>query len=74
MNHFLKSHFFLIFYKSHLFCLKVLKPLDKKFAANAAANGGSPPNEGEVLNGRVKYRGADRSEEEVQFGEKDQVG
>ena len=65
MNHFLKSH---------LFCLKVLKPLDKKFAANAAANGGSPPNEGEVLNGRVKYRGADRSEEEVQFGEKDQVG
>ena len=54
--------------------MKVLKPLDKKFAANAAANGGSPPNEGEVLNGRVKYRGADRSEEEVQFGEKDQVG
>ena len=53
---------------------QVLKPLDKKFAANAAANGGSPPNEGEVLNGRVKYRGADRSEEEVQFGEKDQVG
>ena len=51
----------------------MLKPLDKKFAANAAANGGSPPNEGEVLNGRVKYRGPDRSEEEVQFGEKDQV-
>ena len=30
--------------------------------------------ENEALNGRVKYRGADRSEEEVQFGEKDQVG
>ena len=30
--------------------------------------------ESEALNGRVKYRGQDRSEEEVQFGEKDQVG
>ena len=65
MNHFLKSH---------LFCLKVLKPLDKKFTANTAANGGSQPNEGKVLNGRVKYRCADQSEEVVQFGEKDQVG
>ncbi len=63
---------------------QVLKPLDKKYAANAAAAaaGGaspqgaasSPSTEGEVLNGRVKYRGPDRSEEEVQFGEKDQVG
>ena len=55
------------------FPTQVLKPLDKKFAANAAANGGSPPNKGEILNGRLKYRGADRSEEEVQFGERDQV-
>ena len=30
--------------------------------------------EGEALNGRIKYRGANRSEEEVQFGEKDQAG
>ena len=27
----------------------------------------------EALNGRVKYRGVDRSEVEVPFGEKDQV-
>ena len=44
---------------------QVLKPLDKlseKYGEN------------EALNGRVKYRGANHSEEEVQFGEKDQVG
>ena len=44
---------------------QVLKPLDRKF------NGTS---EGDALNGRVKYRGVDRSEMEVPFGEKDQVG
>ncbi len=43
---------------------QVLKPLDRKF------NG----SDGDALNGRVKYRGVDRSEMEVPFGEKDQVG
>jgi cold shock CspA family protein len=65
---------------TEIFKGQVLKPLDKKYANNATTPQGAVPGsgaqtaEGEVLNGRVKYRGADRSEEEVQFGEKDQVG
>ena len=34
---------------------------------------GSNGQEGEALSGRIKYRGEDRSEVEVLFGEKDQV-
>ena len=30
--------------------------------------------DGDALNGRIKYRGEDRSEVEVPFGEKDQIG
>merc|ERR1740129_2590482 len=44
---------------------QVLKPIDRNFRAVA---------EGDALSGRVKYRGQDRSEKEVQFGETDQVG
>lgn len=44
---------------------QVLKPLDKLAGKY---------DENEPLNGRVKYRGANHSEEEVQFGDKDQVG
>lgn len=44
---------------------QVLKPIDRNYRAVA---------EGDALSGRVKYRGQDRSEKEVQFGETDQVG
>jgi cold shock CspA family protein len=44
---------------------QVLKPIDRNYRAMA---------EGDALSGRVKYRGHDRSEKEVQFGETDQVG
>lgn len=67
---------------------QVLKPLDKvpkeklmkepqqqvSSSNNSSKFGNGHADIGEVLNGRVKYRGPDRSEEEVQFGEKDQVG
>ena len=44
---------------------QVLKPIDRaqKYASD-----------GDALNGRIKYRAEDRSEVEVPFGEKDQVG
>ena len=44
---------------------QVLKPLDRNYRGLT---------EGDALSGRVKYRGPDRSEKEVQFGETDQVG
>ena len=44
---------------------QVLKPLDRNYRGMT---------EGDALSGRVKYRGPDRSEKEVQFGETDQVG
>lgn len=44
---------------------QVLKPIDRNYRAIS---------EGDALSGRVKYRGHDRSEKEVQFGETDQVG
>jgi cold shock CspA family protein len=44
---------------------QVLKPIDRNYR---------PIAEGDALSGRVKYRGQDRSEKEVQFGETDQVG
>merc|ERR1711899_559880 len=44
---------------------QVLKPIDRNYR---------PITEGDALSGRVKYRGQDRSEKEVQFGETDQVG
>merc|ERR1719225_794567 len=44
---------------------QVLKPIDRNYRLVA---------EGDALSGRVKYRGPDRSEKEVQFGETDQVG
>eukprot|EP00095_Tigriopus_kingsejongensis_P007082 maker-scaffold1022_size69981-snap-gene-0.9 protein:Tk07082 transcript:maker-scaffold1022_size69981-snap-gene-0.9-mRNA-1 annotation:"cold shock domain-containing protein e1" len=50
---------------------QVLKPCDRSGAHGFAPGGGH--NE-EALSGRVKYRGLDRSEEEIQFAEKDQVG
>ena len=43
---------------------QVLKPIDRNYRLVA---------EGDALSGRVKYRGPDRSEKEVQFGETDQV-
>lgn len=52
---------------------QVLKPLDRN-VKYSGGGGGAAPTEGDALNGRVKYRAADRSEVEVQFGEKDQVG
>ncbi len=65
---------------SEVFRGQVLKPLDRTVTKQQQSSLGGPPaaspgtsSEGEVLNGRVKYRGPDRSEEEVQFGEKDQV-
>ena len=42
----------------------LFQPIDRNFRAVA---------EGDALSGRVKYRGQDRSEKEVQFGETDQV-
>ena len=51
---------------------QVLKPLDRTFKAISVGIDGKAPEE--ALNGRVKYRGVDRSEVEVPFGEKDQVG
>ena len=51
---------------------QVLKPLDRSFKAITLGMDGKAPEE--ALNGRVKYRGVDRSEVEVPFGEKDQVG
>ena len=51
---------------------QVLKPLDRSFKAPSLGLEGKGPEE--ALNGRVKYRGVDRSEVEVPFGEKDQVG
>ena len=56
---------------------QVLKPLDRSYSKAQQSPGGGqagPVEAGEALNGRVKYRGADRSEVEVPFGEKDQVG
>ena len=55
---------------------QVLKPLDRNSAkyTNAGGTSSSPNTESEALTGRVRYRGEDRSEAEVQFGEKDQVG
>ena len=50
---------------------QVLKPLDRTFKAISVGIDGKAPDE--ALNGRVKYRGVDRSEVEVPFGEKDQV-
>ena len=50
---------------------QVLKPLDRTFKAISLGMDGKAPEE--ALNGRVKYRGVDRSEVEVPFGEKDQV-
>ncbi len=44
---------------------QVLKPLDRD-AAKMSSD--------EQLNGRIKFRNADRAEEELQFGEKDQLG
>ncbi|TRY73990.1 hypothetical protein TCAL_05535 [Tigriopus californicus] len=46
---------------------QVLKPCDK----SGFVSGGHSE---DALSGRVKYRGPDRSEEEIQFAEKDQVG
>ena len=51
-----------------IFTGQVLKPLDRHLK-HTQING-----ESEALNGRIKYRGQDRSEIEVLFGEKDQVG
>ena len=48
-----------------------MKPLDRTFKAISVGMDGKAPDE--ALNGRVKYRGVDRSEVEVPFGEKDQV-
>merc|ERR1719232_2377753 len=45
---------------------QVLKPIDRHYR--------TMPVDGDALSGRVKYRGQDRSEKEVQFGETDQVG
>ena len=57
---------------------QVLKPLDRHLkqlsAIAAGSSAGSAQPEGEALSGRIKYRGEDRSEVEVLFGEKDQVG
>ena len=50
---------------------QVLKPLDRSHNAVSLNMDGKAPEE--ALNGRVKYRGVDRSEVEVPFGEKDQV-
>ena len=50
---------------------QVLKPLDRTFKALSLGIEDKAPEE--ALNGRVKYRGVDRSEVEVPFGEKDQV-
>ena len=54
---------------------QVLKPLDRHLKHLSASNAvpGSNGQEGEALSGRIKYRGEDRSEVEVLFGEKDQV-
>ena len=46
--------------------------MDRTFKAISVGIDGKAPEE--ALNGRVKYRGVDRSEVEVPFGEKDQVG
>lgn len=46
---------------------QVLKPCDKSGFVSGGHNE-------DALSGRVKYRGPDRSEEEIQFAEKDQVG
>lgn len=50
---------------SEFFRGQVLKPIDRatKYATD-----------GDALNGRIKYRAEDRSEVEVPFGEKDQIG
>ena len=52
-----------------------MKPLDRHLKHLSASNAvpGSNGQEGEALSGRIKYRGEDRSEVEVLFGEKDQV-
>ncbi|QQP38579.1 AGAP004937PAlike, partial [Caligus rogercresseyi] len=47
---------------------QVLKPLDRHVGGDVS------PRDVDPLPGRVKYRGADRSEIEVPFGEKDQLG
>jgi cold shock CspA family protein len=52
---------------SEYFRGQVLKPLDRNSRFTVVGDG-------DALSGRVKYRGQDRSEKEVQFGEKDQVG
>ena len=51
---------------SEFFTGQVLKPLDRHLKQQSR--------EGEALSGRIKYRDVDRSEVEVLFGEKDQVG
>ena len=52
----------------------MLKPLDRHLKQlSAIAAGTASTGEGEALSGRIKYRGEDRSEVEVLFGEKDQV-
>ena len=48
----------------YLILIYFFQPIDRNFRAVA---------EGDALSGRVKYRGQDRSEKEVQFGETDQV-
>ncbi|XP_040574751.1 RNA-binding protein Unr [Lepeophtheirus salmonis] len=47
---------------------QVLKPLDRNVGGDVS------PRDVDPLPGRVKYRGTDRSEIEVPFGEKDQLG
>ena len=46
---------------------QVLKPLERGASANASMNT-------EPLSGRLRYRGRDRSEVEIPFGDKDQKG
>jgi len=46
---------------------QVLKPLERGASANASMNA-------EPLSGRLRYRGRDRSEVEIPFGDKDQKG
>lgn len=53
---------------SEFFKGQVLKPLDRGKNASAGADAG------DQLSGIIKYRGPDRQEAEVQFGEKDQMG
>ena len=55
---------------------QVIKPIAKSAKFNAGNTGRTGTNSGgvEALIGRIKFRGLGRSEEEIQFTEKDQIG